>query len=226
MKDCFNVKARSHDEPLSFIFIKRIVLFETREDSHSMCTSSFLFFFFFSFIITFWLILSRTYISAEQTTFSKCFYEYRSSFVCSRCKLTLKILFLSDQHVQGLIFYSNQFYYSIDIDAYLFALYYRWSSTNLLRWRKHKLKFLFLCHCLVYCIKDKEISLCIISIDLLVNALSSFLFSLAFFSLLLAFLPLCTWQRTIIWILCTYTRYVEKKKKRTQDVRGVDKRAW
>lgn len=63
---------------------------------------------------------------------------------------------------------------SLSILTCLFALYYRWSSTNLW-WSSFSCVIVLP---LASCINDKEISLCIISIDLLVNAFSSLLFSL------------------------------------------------
>lgn len=87
--------------------------------------------FVFSFTATFWLLHSRTYISAEQTTFSKCFYEYRSSSV----RYVNSLLWFSSYPISMfkvsfsiLISFIIQ---SLSILTCLFALYYRWSSTNL-----------------------------------------------------------------------------------------------
>ena len=88
-------------------------------------------FFFFSFTATFWLLHSRTYISAEQTTFSKCFYEYRSSSVRYDDAL---LWFSSDPISMFKVSFSiliSCIIQSISILPYLFALYYRWASTNL-----------------------------------------------------------------------------------------------
>lgn len=103
------------------------------------------------------LVQEHPLLVASKRPFRKCFFEC----MCA-CLYTHLSFSWSDQHVQGRVFYSNQFHYWIDL---LTFLYWRWSSTNTSTRGKEKTP--------ACCIKDKEIARCIISIALWSTPFSS-----------------------------------------------------